>query len=188
MEIYLALHLISVDNHKIKSKNLRWMALTTNYVIFVGLLSICSSSLPTEKFIWNSFHACYLFFWFFLVTSLQSMILSSLCLWGDWLALHSAFEIFVHHMPVPRCHIIFFQALLFLHCCWYFFCPSLLLIFGLMFSGNSEKNLTVFLRVAVANFVCITGHLQSGIFFSHLLCMYWHWIFERSFYMFVVSF
>lgn len=140
------------------------MALTTHYVIFVGLLSYCSSSPQTEKFIWNSFHTCFLFFWFFLVTNLQSIILSSLCQWGDRLALHAAFKMCVHPVPVPRCHSIFFQPLFFLYCCWCFVYPSQLLIFELMFSENSEKNLS-FWGSSFVNFVCITGLLQSGFFF-----------------------
>lgn len=157
------------------------MALTTHYVIFIGLLSYCSSCLQTEKFIWNSFQTCYLFFWFFLVTTVHDSFFSlprrwltgSACCFQDLCAPYAC---------AKRSHHLLSGSIF----------SILLLIFCLPFTAANfwdyifrellKKSECLF-GAAVANSVCITGLLHSGFFFSHLLCMYWHWIFERSFFM-----
>lgn len=105
------------------------------------------------------------------VTNLQSMILSSLCQWGDWLALHAAFKICVQHMPVPRCHSIFFQALFFLYCCCCFVYSSLLLIFELMFSENSEKNCLFGVAVLLILYASQDFYSLGSFFPTYFACI-----------------
>lgn len=140
------------------------MALTAHYIIFVGLILL-------QWFTSN--WKVYLEQLSFVLSVLsifpcpQSTVHdSSLCQWGDWPALQAAFKNFVHYMSVPRCHIIFFQALFFLYCCWYFVCLSLLLIFELVFSGNYEKNLSVFLGCQLLILYASQDFYSLGPFFA----------------------
>lgn len=145
------------------------MALTAHYVIFIGLLSYCSSWLQTEKFIWNSFHACYLFFWFFSCHH-STLHDSFFPLPRRWLAGYACCfqDLCAPYACDKRSHHLLSGSLfsvLLLIICLPFTAAN---FWAYVFRELCKKSECLF-GPAVANSVCLTGLLQSGFFFSHLL-------------------